>query len=290
MDALEKKEIEVAADGSPHVIAGNVDLSTGNIDVAGPLVVRGDVMMGYTVRARGSLEVFGNVEDSAIDVDGDVTIHQGFTGSGRGRINATGNVRVLHVRGQSITAGKDVFIENECVNATIHAGGRIHGPRAVVSGGKLDAMTEIEMGELGLADDAPAKVRVGHRAKIIEGLGQLDKDLVNAERQLREVKEAVYKLVKIKVDGLALPAEKEALLAKLQAAQKLLPERIAAMSAERNELQIELQKKSTARLVVHGTVQADTMIEINGARKILDAAVRSAEFVEWGGALEARSL
>ena len=45
-----------------------------------------------------------------------------------------------------------------------------------------------------------------------------------------------------------------------------------------------------ARVVVHGTIQAGAMIEVNGARKILDAAVRGAEFIEWGGALEVRSL
>jgi uncharacterized protein (DUF342 family) len=274
----------------PRVIAGNVDNSTGNIDAPGPVVVQGDILSGFTVRAAVTLEVFGNVQDAAIDVDGDVIIHQGFTGGGKGRITASGTVRVLHVRNQTIVAGKDVFVENECINATILVGRRICASRAVVSGGKLDAMTEIELGDLGLADDATAKVRVGHRAKAIEQLGQLDKELVNAERQLREVKEAVYKLVKIKVDGGTLPADKEALLLKLQAAQKMLPGKIATMQADRAILQAELQKKSNARVVVHGTIQAGAMIEVNGARKILDAAVRGAEFIEWGGALEVRSL
>ncbi len=275
---------------SPRQIAGNVDNSTGNIDSAGPVVVRGDILSGFAVCATGMLEVFGNVEDAAIDVNGDVIIHQGFTGSGRGRINASGTVRVLHVRNQTIAAGKDVFVENECINATILSGGRICAPRAVVSGGKLDAMTEIEVGDLGLADDATAKIRVGHRAKVIEHLGHLDKEFVNAERQLREVKEAVYKLVKIKVDGGTLCADKEALLAKLQGAQKMLPGKIATVQAERTVLQAELQKKSDARVVVHGTIQAGAMIEVNGARKILDAAVRGAEFIAWGGVLEVRSL
>lgn len=275
---------------TPQVIAGNIDHSTGNIDARGALVIQGDVLAGFSVRTHGALEILGNVEDATLDVEGDLAIRHGFTGSGKGKITASGTVTLSHVRNQTVVAGKDVIIGTECVNATIHAGGCISAPRALISGGKLDAMTEIEVGELGIADDVSAKIRVGKRARIIEHLGILDKELANAERQLREVKEAVYKLVKIKVDGGTLAADKEGLLAKLQAAQKLLPERIAAIHVEHAALQSELQKKSDARIIVHGTVHAETMIEVNGARKILEEAVSGVEFIEWGGALEARSL
>ena len=290
MESHESEGTVGVAEEPPEVIEGNVDLATGNIDVRGALVIKGDVLSGFSVRTRGSLEVQGHVEDATLDVDGDLVIRHGFTGSGKGKITASGTVTLSHVHHQTVVAGKDVSIGSECINATIYAGGRISASHAVVSGGKLDAMTEIEVGELGLAEEVSAKIRVGQRAKLIEHLGTADKDLANAERQLKEVKEAVYKLVKIKVDGGTLTADKEALLVKLQAAQKMLPERIAAIHAEQSMVQADLQKKSDARVIVHGTVYAETMIEVNGARKILDGAVRSVEFVEWGGILEARSL
>lgn len=278
------------AEGRPQVIQGNVDNSTGNIDAPGALVIHGDVLSGFSVRTCGFLEIRGNVEDATLDVDGDLVIRQGFTGSGKGKISATGTVALSHVRNQTVIAGKDVIVGNECINATIFAGGRISAARAVVSGGKLDAMTEIEVGELGYADDVTAKLRVGQRAKLIAHLGTVEKDLTNAKRQLREVKEAVYRLMKVKVDGGLLTADKEALLVKLQAVQRSLPDRVAEFQAARSTLQANLQKKRDARIIVHGKVSAETMIEINGARKILESAVCGVEFVEWGGALKARSL
>jgi uncharacterized protein len=274
----------------PRIIEGNVDQTTGNVDEEGPLVIRGDVVSGMSVRTRGSLEVDGSVEDAIIEAKGDVVIRHGFAGHGTGKISAGGSVTISHVHHQTVIAGKDIIVENESINATLSAGRKICSPRAVFSGGKLDALLEVELGELGLADEVPTKIRAGRRAKLIEQLGSVEKELANAERQLREVKEAVYKLVKTKVDLGSLPADKETLLAKLQAVQKGLPERIVTMGAERTVLNAELQKKSEARIIVHGTVPATTMIEIDGARKILDAAVESAEFIEWGGALEARSL
>jgi uncharacterized protein (DUF342 family) len=253
-------------------------------------VIRGDVISGFTVHAHGTLEIGGQVEDATIQAEGDIIIQQGFSGSGKGKLTATGSVTMAYLRNQTVVAGKDVTIQHECINANVCSGGRIAAGRAVISGGKLDAKLEAVLGDVGVADDMSAKIRVGQRAKIIEQLGTLEKDQANAERQLREVKDAVYKLVKIKVDGGRLPEDKEALLVKLQAAQKLLPERIAAMQAERGELQSHLQKKSEARIIVNGTVQAGTMIEVDGARKILEDAVRGVEFTEYSGALEARSL
>jgi uncharacterized protein len=274
----------------PRSIEGNVNQLTGNLEVNEALVIRGDVCSGVTVRTRGSLEVEGNVEDAIIEVDGDVLVRHGFMGHGTGKITATGTVKVSHIHNQTIVAGKDIIVEHECINATLTAGGKIASPNAVISGGKLDASDEVEVGDIGLADEVLPKIRAGHRAKLIEHLGALEKEMANAERQLRDVKEAVYKLVKIKVDHGTLPPEKEALLVKLQTAQKMLPDRIASMTVERSAINAELQKKTDARIVVHGTVPATTMVEIDGARKILESAIKSAEFIVWGGVLEIRSL
>jgi uncharacterized protein len=284
------QDATTVAEEEPRVIEGNVDNATGNVNASGSLVVQGDVHTGFSVHARGTLEVFGNVEDALIEVEGNVILRQGFTGTGKGKISATGSVTMGHVRNQTVVAGGDVVISSECINATVSAGGRIDARRAVVSGGKLDAMREILLGEVGVVDEMSAKVRVGRRAKVIEQLGVLDKELANAERQLKEVKDAVYKLIKIKVDGGSLPGDKEALLAKLQAAQKMLPERIVAIHGEHAALLAELQKKSDVKVVVYGTIHANTMIEVDGARKILDASVRGVEFTQWSGTLEARSL
>jgi hypothetical protein len=107
---------------------------------------------------------------------------------------------------------------------------------------------------------------------------------------MTEVKEAVYRLVKIKVDKGRFPPEKAQILAKLQEAQKVLPRRLLELQAEREALRYELQKKCDARVVVRGTVQKDTMIEVNGAGKFVESTLEGVVFAEWDGVLESRSL
>ena len=283
------------ADGSLEVhttveIPGNVDYSVGSIDFCGSLLIKGDVLGEFSIRAGGSVEVLGDVQDAIIESGGDVTVHQGFVGVGKGRITAGGTVRVRHVTNQVIKAGKDIHIETEAVNSTIEAGGRVIAPHAVIAGGKVEAMLEADVYNLGSSESSGVKVRVGRRGKIIERLAAVEKDMKQVDRQTTEVKDAVYRLVKIKVDTGKLPPEKAQILAKLQEAQKVLPRRLLELQTEREALQYELQKKCDARVVVRGTVQKDTMIEVNGAGKFVESTLEVVVFAEWDGVLESRSL
>ncbi|MBP1691542.1 MAG: hypothetical protein H6Q32_894, partial [Bacteroidetes bacterium] len=127
------------------------------------------------------------------------------------------------------------------------------------------------------------------RGRILEHLAQVDKDIKQVERQQAEVKDAVYKLVKLKLDVGTLPADKEQLLGKLQEAQKLLPKRAEALHTDKEMLQADLQKKSDARIVVRGTIHKDTMIEVNGVRKFIEGALQGVAFAEHAGVLEAHA-
>jgi len=270
-------------------IPGNLDLSIGNIDFCGSLLVRGDILSEFTVRVGGSVDVHGNVEDSVIHAGGKVTVRNGFFGHGRGSIEAGGDVHVHHVLNQSIHGHQDVYIETEAVNATIRAEGSIVAPRAVIAGGSMDALRDINAGVLGSEDGGQAKLRAGKRGRVLERLGQIDRESKHAEKQLGDVKAAVFRLVKLKVDGVALTCDQEQTLAKLQEVQKALPGRLQALAAERCQMQSELQKKSDARIEVHDTVYENVLIDINNVRKVIDSAIQGVIFTERAGTIEIQS-
>jgi len=284
----------IGADGTVTVhtvlrIPGNVDLSVGDIDFVGSLIVEGDVLSGFVLKVEKSVMVKGNVEDSTIVAGGDVTIRKGFFGHGKGKVVADGAVHVHHILNQTITSGKDVFIEAEAVNATVHAGGRILAPRAVIAGGTMDALHEVEAGVLGSADGSQVKVRAGRRGRILERIGQIDKDTKHCEKQQADVKTAVYRFVKIKVDGATLTAEQEAALGKFQEAQKQIPGLIEQMQEERAALTKELQENSAAKIVVHDTVHENVVIILNNVRKVIDSAIQAVIFTERAGVIDVRS-
>jgi len=69
-----------------HVIAGDVNLKTGNILFLGTVIVKGNVDDGFTVKAAGNIEVMGSVGRSIRDAEGDIIVHQGVAGKTSGII------------------------------------------------------------------------------------------------------------------------------------------------------------------------------------------------------------
>jgi uncharacterized protein (DUF342 family) len=76
---------------------------------------------------------------------------------------------------------------------------------------------------------------------------------------------------------------------KLQEVQKQLPARIQALQHEKLQLAEELKHECKARVVVHGTVFENAIIEINGIRKVVDDALQDVIFVERAGVVEVHS-
>jgi hypothetical protein len=283
------------ADGTLHVdptlnVAGNVDYSTGNIDFVGSVVINGDVKSDFAVKAAGSIEVRGNVEDAVLESGSDITVRNGFIGQGKGRINAVGSVHVQHVLNQSIHSGKSIYIEREGVCATLHAEKSLVAPQAVFVGCTIQAGNEVEVRNLGNGDQTQAKVRVGRRAILLDQLGQNDRELLKAQKQLEEAKNAVYKLVRIQLDAGSLTAEQQAIQNKLRSVQAELTKTIAKMRELREELKAQLQENGLVRVIVHDTMFANVFVELNGVRKMMQGAVKEVLLTENNGKIEERPL
>ncbi|HUI10216.1 MAG TPA: FapA family protein [Bacteroidota bacterium] len=282
----------VVADGHIEVqplltLGSGLDYTAGKIEFVGSIVVRGDIAGEVTVRAGGSLTVHGNVDDADIDARGDVVVDKGFVGRGKGRIVAGGSVSVLHVLNQSITAAKDVRIGKESVNGIVSAGGRVQAPRAVIAGGTIHADGDVVVGTIGSSDGAGAKVRAGRRGRIVERIAASERELKQAEARMAEVKDTVYRLVRMQLDAGGLDDAKRQALARLQEAQKQLPQQVAALRAEQQSLKEELKINQAVTITVRETVFENTIVEINGCRKMMDAALEGVIFREHAGAIEA---
>lgn len=62
-------------------LAHDIDLSTGNINYRGSVVIKGDITHGMSVKATGDILIQGAVEPSRIEAGGNVTITEGVLGS-----------------------------------------------------------------------------------------------------------------------------------------------------------------------------------------------------------------
>lgn len=191
-----------------HELYGDVDLSTGNIDFNGDVIIHGNVREGMTVKCTGTVTVDKIVENATIDAKKGIVLRGGVLGSGGAQITSRGDIAALfieyaHVRTEgNITA--DSFLDSH-----IYAGGHIHlsGKKGCIVGGTTHAVCGVSATAIG--NDAGAntevtvgvhrdvfrKMNLGHTAmvknrqmleKIEIGLRQLETMLVQQGLEIRQ--------------------------------------------------------------------------------------------------------
>jgi uncharacterized protein (DUF342 family) len=101
-------------------VQGDVDYHVGNIDFDGSVIIAGDVLPEFQIRAKGNVEVFGTVDDAVIEAGGDVIVQYGIFSKGFGHVTAKGDVRAKHCENVAISARR-IHIASSAVNSTLNA-------------------------------------------------------------------------------------------------------------------------------------------------------------------------
>jgi len=271
-------------------VRGDIDYSTGDIDFVGGVIVTGDVKGGFSVRAKTSVEIWGNVEDATVESDGDVKIQKGFVGQGKGAVVAGGSVTVQRVLNQTVTSGKDITVQREAVCAKLRANEKIFSPEASFAGCLLEAGSEIEVLNLGIGDHGQAKARVGKRALVLERINNNEKESLRIQKQVDDIKEGIYRFIRLELDGGANVIEQREKRSKLQALQGQLQKTLDDLRKERESLKLELGETKSAKIIVRDTLFSNVFVELNGIKKLVQCSLKEVILIENGGKIEERSL
>jgi len=144
----------------------DIDLSTGNINYRGSVVIKGDITRGMSVKATGDILIQGSVEPSLIEAGGNITITEGVLGNPLdGAIDDTASYELQIVAGGVLSArhaqhaflkGSGVQIGNQLFHCLVHANGPVQVGAAtarntILVGGIVQAREHIGAGIIGAA-------------------------------------------------------------------------------------------------------------------------------------------
>ncbi len=132
-------------------IAGDVDISVGNVTFAGDVLIKGKVREGFSVKSDGNITIKGNVEAGAIiQAGGNISIERGVNGGTRGLIEAKGSIKIKYIENCKVCAGEkietEVIIDSEieCDNTLLVTRGK-----GTIVGGKITVGKLIEARVIG---------------------------------------------------------------------------------------------------------------------------------------------
>lgn len=261
-------------------INGNIDVSFGEVNFVGTIIVSGDIKSGSKVKVGKNLEVYGNIEDAEVEVKGNALIGGGFIGYGKGRLYVHGDASLRYITNQSLIVDGNLTIKREAVNANIVCGGKIIAKDAVIIGGTIMCKGEVEAKSIGGAEYSRTVIIIGRRDKQIEKLKRVTAEIKRLESYLEGIKSEIYALARLKIDWGELPEDQEKQLQNLIKWRDEIPKRLYQLNAMRNNLLDEMKKSGKAKLIVHGTIYKNTCIEINGAREEILFDMKSSIFEE----------
>jgi hypothetical protein len=173
---IDKKTIGVVA---MAVIKGDVDYSTGNIDFNGSVHIKGSVLPGFTVKAKGEIIVAKNVDDSVLEASGNITVGMGVAGKGGTKIKAGGSLKAKYILNANIEVEGSIDAEDSIINSVIFANDKVavssqHGK---ILGGEVIARHQITVNFAGTQSETPTVLTVGRNLTVEREIQQIRKQM-----------------------------------------------------------------------------------------------------------------
>ena len=175
-----------------HELFGDVDLSTGNIEFNGDVIIHGNVLEGMSVKATGTVTVDKVVESSYIDGKKGVILRGGVLGKNGAKVRSKGHITAQFLEYADVKTDGDIEADS-FLDSRVYAGGRIQltGKKGCIVGGTTHAVRSIEAREIGNPAGANTEVSVGVHQKVYEQISMIDRETQDDEMQLQRIEEGL---------------------------------------------------------------------------------------------------
>ena len=245
-----------------YAIPGNVDYSTGNISYERTVAINGDVRSGFEVNCGGDLQVNGLIEDSRVTAKGNVLCRYGFVGTGKGVIDAGGDVNLTYMKNQTLITQGNVNIAKEAINCNILARKsiKIYGHSLSAAGGTLISTESIIVKTVGNISGVKTTLQIDPEPEFVE---ELQKMVAAVEQHRSNIKKLTQSLE-------TMPAAKKQdaeLVRKLKNAVITTQQQILALEESMRALHVTMYKFENSFIRIDRCAYPGTVIKI-GPRKM----------------------
>ncbi|SFB57251.1 hypothetical protein SAMN05216312_11426 [Cohnella sp. OV330] len=259
-----------------YEINGDVDYHTGNIDFVGTVVIRGNVLTGFRIRASGDIRVTGGVEGADLESDGSIEISGGIIGSGKGHVKAGVDVKCSFVQESNVTAGQDVLVSQSIMHSNIRAvrSIRCEGAKGLIVGGLLQAGDLVVARTIGNSMSTVTSIEVGLKPELRQELADLRQQVRQLSESLDKTEKALVLLDQLAAAG-QLSADRLTMRIKLNSTRRQVTEELKTAKANILEIERTLEDSEQAKVNVLHTVYGGTKIVIGRyTRFVKDSAKR----------------
>ena len=231
-----------------HEVPADVDNSTGNINFVGSVIIKGNVLSGFTVEAGGNIEVYGVVEGATIKAGGNIILRRGMQGMGKGTLIAGGDIVARYIEYCNVEAKNN--IQSEAVlHSNVKCGNKLEltGRKGLLVGGTCKVGKIIIAKVIGSHMATPTDLEVGIDPTIREDYKKAKEEMVTSESDIKKADQAIVLLKKLEAVG-ALTPEKKEILTKSLRTKIFLSSRLEELKREIDRLEEKLKQDGDGKI------------------------------------------
>ena len=221
---------------SVYTIHGDLDSSIGNVDFVGSVVVHGSIHSGFSIKAGGSVEVKGPVDDAVIIAGEDIFLSYGIQGTEKSKLVAKGNIIAKFIQNANVEAGGNVIAE-AILHSTVTAGDSIRAEmgKGTIVGGNVAATNIITARSIGSIMGTATALQIGVPPSIYAEHKQLLVEVKEKRESINKVDQSITFLMSKSKDG-QLDAQKRMMLQKFNATRQPIVEEYETLKARYDKL------------------------------------------------------
>lgn len=264
-----------------YLIKGNVDFSTGNIEVDCNLQINGSICSDFIVKSSKNVLVAGAVEPGAkITVVGDLEVKGGILGETT-EVTVLGNLQAEYIQAAKVVVKGDIHVRQYIYFAFVRCVGAIEvGPGSgkrggSIAGGTVCSSSTIRAKSCGSPSNVPTTLDLEPHPKQMAALKALSRAIKECQAHLQMVKKTLN-LENLDLQELqdkwrdAAQGEAKAVFAKLLEDVKGNLDKIAELSKAKGIVKQKIKEHAaTMRMVISDHCYGNTLIRICG-KELLD--------------------
>ena len=173
----------------PVITVADVDYSNGNMDYNGALDIQGRIADGFSVTAKGDIQIGKSVSRVRIESGGDMLLKAGISGNDEGELICRGDLYARYIENARVICRGNLFVEEAIMHSRVRVEKDIilTGKRAEIFGGRLVAGGTIRCKKLGSLNEPQTELYLGVALEDFSRLEELETLLQEENRLLDEV-------------------------------------------------------------------------------------------------------
>lgn len=263
-----------------YIVQGDVDVSTGNIAFNGDVLINGSIRTGFSVKAKGNIEINGVVEGAEIKAGKSIMIRNGIQGMKKAYVVAGEDITTKFIESAVVIANG--FINASSIlysDITGDKGVLVKGKKAIIVGGIIRALGHIECDKVGSIMGSNTVLQVGYPENIDEIIDRLVSEISITEEKKDDILQ-VIRYYKNSLKDKEVPNELVIKVKKIiDKSKEIICELDQKKRAFNRYKNLRTRKETDSDIIiVSGHVYQGVKIEINGVSRYIRDEMSSSVF------------